>query len=179
MPVGPLAVTDEVAIELVWKVGKATAEALGQAFPANPVDEVVDLMAEKLGRKGKRSGAGFYDYPKDAKKHLWSGLAEDFPLSEKQPDVAEVEQRLLYIQALESARCLEENVLTHPADGDIGSIFGIGFPPWTGGVLSYIDTIGIKTFVAECDRLAKAYGSRFEVSPWLRDRAEKNQAFYS
>jgi len=179
MPVGPLAVTDEVAIELVWKVGKATAEAMGREFPADPVEQVVDTMVVKLGRKGKRLGAGFYDYPKDAKKYLWPGLAEHFPLRENQPDVADLEQRLLYIQALESARCLEENVVTHPADADIGSIFGIGYPAWTGGVLSYIDTVGIKKFVSECDRLAESLGERFKVSAWLRERAGKNQAFYS
>jgi 3-hydroxyacyl-CoA dehydrogenase/enoyl-CoA hydratase/3-hydroxybutyryl-CoA epimerase len=160
-------------------VGKATAEAMGRDFPADPVEQVVDTMVVKLGRKGKRLGAGFYDYPEDAKKHLWPGLEEHFPLRENQPDVTELEQRLLYIQALESARCLEENVLTHPADADIGSIFGIGYPAWTGGTLSYIDTVGIKKFVSECDRLAESLGERFEVSPWLRERAEKNQAFYS
>lgn len=179
MPVGPLAVTDEVSIELAWKVGKATALGLGLDFPADPAQEVIVTMIEKLDRKGKRYGAGFYDYPEGAKKHLWQGLAEHFPPSDNQPDVSEVIQRLLYIQALESARCLEENVLTHPADGDIGSIFGIGFPPWTGGVMSYIDTIGIGKFVEDCDRLADTCGSRFQVSPWLRERAEKNQPFHS
>jgi len=93
--------------------------------------------------------------------------------------VAELEQRLLYIQALESARCIEEKVLTHPADGDIGSIFGIGFPAWTGGTLSYIDTMGIGVFVAECDRLAKRYGKRFKPSKWLRARAERNEPFHA
>jgi len=179
MPVGPLAVTDEVTIELIWKVGKATAEALGTQYPADPVDQTIDMMMVNLDRKGKRYGAGFYDYPKDGKKHLWPGLGEQFPLLENQPDVAEVEKRLLFTQALESARCLEEKVVTHPEDADIGSIFGIGFPPWTGGTLSYIDTIGIQAFVAECDRLAKTLGPRFEVSPWLRERATGNQSFYS
>jgi 3-hydroxyacyl-CoA dehydrogenase/enoyl-CoA hydratase/3-hydroxybutyryl-CoA epimerase len=178
MPVGPLAVTDEVSIELAWKVGKATAQALGQEYPADPPQQVIVKMVEELQRKGKRHGAGFYDYPPDAKKRLWPGLADHFPQREEQPGVPELEQRLLYIQALESARCFEENVVTDPADADVGSIFGIGFPAWTGGTLSYIDTIGIKTFVADCDRLAAALGPRFEVSTWLRQRAENNQAFY-
>jgi 3-hydroxyacyl-CoA dehydrogenase/enoyl-CoA hydratase/3-hydroxybutyryl-CoA epimerase len=85
---------------------------------------------------------------------------------------------LLTIQALETARCVEEGVVTHAEDGDIGSIFGWGFPPYTGGTLSYIDTVGIQDFVAECDRMAQAYGERFEVSGWLRERADKNQSFY-
>jgi 3-hydroxyacyl-CoA dehydrogenase/enoyl-CoA hydratase/3-hydroxybutyryl-CoA epimerase len=178
MPVGPLAVTDEVSIELAWKVGKATAEGKGLEYPADPPQEVIVTMMEKLDRKGKRYGAGFYDYPKDEKKRLWPGLAEHFPVRDDQPDVNDLIQRLLCIQALESARCLEENVLTHAADGDIGSIFGIGFPPWTGGVLSYIDTIGIRQFVEDCDRLAQTCGERFKVSPWLRERAEKDLPFH-
>jgi len=179
MPVGPLAVTDEVTLELAWKVGKATAKALGETYPSDEAQQVVVTMVEKLNRKGKRYGAGFYEYPADAKKHLWTGLAEHFPQRKEQPNVSDLEQRFLYIQALESARCFEENVVTHPADADVGSILGIGFPPWTGGTLSYIDTVGIGSFVAECDRLAKTLGPRFEVSAWLRERAKKKQAFYS
>lgn len=179
MPVGPLAVTDEVTIELAWKVGKATAAGLGLDYPADPAQEVIAKMMDPLDRKGKRYGAGFYDYPRDAKKHLWPGLAEHFPHAEQQPDVDAVKQRLLYIQALESARCFEENVITHPQDADVGSIFGIGFPAWTGGVLSYIDTIGIQQFVADCDQLAQAHGDRFKVSAWLRERAENNTPFYA
>ena len=178
LPVGPLAVTDEVTIELAWKIGKATAEALGKAYPSDPAEQVITIMMG-LARKGKRYGAGFYDYPADGKKHLWAGLAQHFPLSEQQPDVAAVKQRMLYIEALESARCFEEKVVTHPADADIGSIFGLGFPAWTGGVLSFIDTIGIGQFVKDCDRLAKAHGQRFKVSRWLRARAKNNQPFYS
>jgi 3-hydroxyacyl-CoA dehydrogenase/enoyl-CoA hydratase/3-hydroxybutyryl-CoA epimerase len=178
MPVGPLAVTDEVTLELALKVGRETARALGQQFPRDPADHVLVKLADELGRKGKRYGKGFYDYPADAKKRLWPGLAQHFPLSAEQPSVEEVKTRLLYRQALESARCFEEGVLTHPADGDVGSIFGIGFPAWTGGVLSFIDTLGIARFVAECDRLAEVYGERFRVSDWLRERAAKSQAFY-
>jgi 3-hydroxyacyl-CoA dehydrogenase / enoyl-CoA hydratase / 3-hydroxybutyryl-CoA epimerase len=178
LPVGPLTVTDEVTIELAWKIGKATAEALGKAYPSDPAEQAISTMME-LGRKGKRYGAGFYQYPADGKKHLWSGLAQHFPLSEQQPDVTAVKERLLYIEALESARCFEEKVITHPADADIGSIFGLGFPAWTGGVLSFIDTVGIGQFVKNCDRLAKAHGERFKVSRWLRARAKNNQPFYS
>ncbi|HMB60741.1 MAG TPA: 3-hydroxyacyl-CoA dehydrogenase NAD-binding domain-containing protein, partial [Xanthomonadales bacterium] len=179
MPVGPLAVTDEVTIELAWKVGKATAAGLGLDYPSDPAQEVIARMIDPLDRKGKRYGAGFYDYPADAKKHLWPGLAEHFPHAESQPEVEAVIERLLTIQALESARCYEENVITHPEDADVGSIFGIGFPAWTGGVLSYIDTVGIREFVAVCDRLAKAHGDRFTVSPWLRERADSDSPFYS
>jgi 3-hydroxyacyl-CoA dehydrogenase/enoyl-CoA hydratase/3-hydroxybutyryl-CoA epimerase len=178
MPVGPLAVTDEVTLELAYKVGKETAAALGQEYPADASQEAIQKMVENLGRKGKRFGKGFYAYPENATKHLWPGLAEQFPVSPEQPDIEELKKRLLTIQALETARCVEEGVLTHPEDGDIGSIFGWGFPPYTGGTLSYIDTVGIQAFVAECDRMAETYGERFEVSAWLRERAGNNQSFY-
>jgi len=178
LPVGPLAVVDEVTLELAYKIGKETAQAMGKQYPADKGQEVIFRMVEDLDRKGKRFGAGFYDYPADAKKHLWPGLSEEFPASEEQPPVDELIKRLLYIQALETARCFEEGVITHPEDGDIGSIFGWGFPPWAGGTLSLIDTVGIGEFVSECDRMAEAYGSRFAVSDWLRDRARQNLSFY-
>jgi 3-hydroxyacyl-CoA dehydrogenase/enoyl-CoA hydratase/3-hydroxybutyryl-CoA epimerase len=178
MPVGPLAVTDEVTLELAYKIGRETAVALGHDYPADASQEAVRKMVEDLERKGKRFGQGFYDYPEGATKHLWSGLSEQFPPSHEQPDIEELQQRLLTIQALETARCFEEEVLTHVEDGDIGSIFGWGFPPYTGGTLSYIDTLGIQEFVSTCDRMAVAYGQRFAVSPWLRERAAKNLSFY-
>ncbi len=178
MPVGPLAVTDEVTLELAYKIGKETAAALGQEFPADASQRVIQKMVEDLERKGKRFGKGFYDYPEGATKHLWPGLAEQFPVSAEQPGLKELQKRLLTIQALETARCVEEGVVTHPEDGDIGSIFGWGFPPYTGGTLSYIDTVGIREFVAECDRMTETYGKRFMVSPWLRERAGNNQPFY-
>lgn len=178
MPVGPLAVTDEVSLELAHKVGRETAAALGRQYPGKASETVIQRMVEELDRRGKRFGKGFYDYPMDAKKRLWTGLAEHFPPSAEQPDIDELKKRFLYIQALESARCLEEGVLSHPEDGDIGSVFGIGYPAWTGGTLSYIDTVGIAAFVAECDRLAAACGERFAVSDWLRERARQNRALY-
>ena len=178
MPVGPLAVTDEVTLELAYKIGKETTEAMGLEYPADPASAAIQKMVEVLDRRGKRFGNGFYDYPADAKKHLWAGLAEHFPEAEKQPDVEALIKRLLYIQALETTRCFEEGVLTHPEDGDIGSIFGWGFPPWSGGTLSFIDTVGIQEFVSECDRMAETYGDRFKVSGWLRERAAQNQSFY-
>ena len=96
----------------------------------------------------------------------------------QQPTAEEVQKRLLYIQALETARCMEEGVVTTPGEADLGSILGWGFPAWTGGTLSYIDTIGIREFVAECERLAKRYGKRFKPSKWLRERAERGEPFH-
>jgi 3-hydroxyacyl-CoA dehydrogenase/enoyl-CoA hydratase/3-hydroxybutyryl-CoA epimerase len=178
MPVGPLAVTDEVTLELAYKIGRETAEALDREYPADASQEAVRKMVEDLDRKGKRFGRGFYEYPEGAKKFLWPGLAEHFPLADEQPELAELQKRLLTIQALETARCFEEEVLTHVEDADIGSIFGWGFPAYTGGTLSYIDTMGIRNFVARCDRMTETYGKRFAVSPWLRERAAKALPFY-
>lgn len=177
LPVGPLAVMDEVTLELGYNITMQAARDFGDDFEFASGFPVMRRFVEELDRKGKRFGKGFYDYPEGAKKYLWPGLAEVYPLLEKQPPVQEVIDRLLYRQALESARCLEEGVLDHPADADIGSIFGWGFPAWTGGTLSFIDTVGIRNFVAECDRMADSYGDRFEVSDWLRERAERGESF--
>ena len=171
MPVGPLAVHDEVTIELSYKIMKQTAADLGDAFVATGADEVITHFVENLDRRGKRFGKGFYEYPEGGKKFLWPGLADEFPPAAEQPSVETITERLLHMQALESARCMEENVVTNGAEGDIGSIFGWGFPPWSGGTFSYIDTIGVEQFVADCERLAAAHGDRFAPSDWLRGRA--------
>jgi len=179
LPVGPLAVMDEVTLELGYNISMQAAKDLGDdyAFPSG--FPVMRKFVEELDRRGKRFGKGFYDYPEGGKKHLWSGLAELYPVKEEQPPVHEVIDRLMVRQALETARCFEEGVMNHPADADIGSIFGWGFPPWTGGTLSFIDSVGIKHFVSECDRMAEAYGPRFAVSDWLRQRAERGEAFHA
>jgi 3-hydroxyacyl-CoA dehydrogenase/enoyl-CoA hydratase/3-hydroxybutyryl-CoA epimerase len=178
MPVGPLAVSDEVSIELLWKVISQSEHDLGAAYVKPPGYSVVQRFVVTLGRLGRRHGGGFYDYPPGLPKRLWRGLADVYAQSHQQPNAAEVKKRLLYIQALESARCFEEGVMAHPADADLGSILGWGFPSWTGGTLSLIETVGLKTFVAECDRMAGLYGDRFGVSDWLRQRAERDQKFY-
>jgi 3-hydroxyacyl-CoA dehydrogenase/enoyl-CoA hydratase/3-hydroxybutyryl-CoA epimerase len=178
MPVGPLAVADEVTIDLQWKVIRQTEQDLGRRFVKPVAYDVVQKFVEELKRPGRRFGAGFYDYPQDAKKHLWPGLAEVYPRAAQQPSVEEVEKRLMYIQALETTRCMEEGVVTTAAEADLGSILGWGFPAWTGGTLSFIDTIGVRSFVAECDRLARRYGKRFRPSKWLRERAERDEPFH-
>ena len=178
LPVGPLAVMDEVTLELGYKITMQAASDFGKGYEFATAFPVMKKFVEELDRKGKRFGKGFYEYPKGGKKYLWPGLAELYPLTEEQPPVQEVIDRLMYRQALETARCFEEGVMDHVADADIGSIFGWGFPPWTGGTLSFIDTVGIKHFVAECDRMTEAYGSRFAVSDWLRQRAERGETFH-
>jgi 3-hydroxyacyl-CoA dehydrogenase/enoyl-CoA hydratase/3-hydroxybutyryl-CoA epimerase len=180
MPVGPLAQSDEVSQELSWKIiQQARADGLGAHYTRGAVVPVLEKMMA-LGRKGRRFGGGFYEYPQDgSKKVLWSGLKAEFPPKSSQPEVGELRTRLLTIQALEAARCFEEGVITDPADADVGAVFGIGYPKWTGGPLSYIDTVGIAAFVADCERFALAYGARYAPSAWLKARAAKGQGFYA
>ena len=177
MPVGPLDVGDAVSIELGYKVREQTKKDLGDAYKPAPGDHIVDRLME-LGRLGKKAGKGYYEYPEGGKKFLWPGLTENWPSAADQPDVTEVKKRFLYRQAVEAARCLEETVLTDPADGDIRAIFGWGFAPFTGGPFSLIDAVGVDAFVRECDRLAQQYGARFAPPKLLRDMAAKGESFY-
>lgn len=177
MPVSPLALADEVAIELMHHVKEATKRDLGPDYQPPIADKVVDMMMAK-GRKGKKAAAGFYDYPEGGKKHLWAGLAELFPLSDVQIDADEAKRRFLYIQALETARCFDEGVITSAADADVGAILGWGFAPYTGGPVSLIDTVGVAEFVRQCDEFASKYGDRFAVPALLREMAEKGETFH-
>jgi 3-hydroxyacyl-CoA dehydrogenase/enoyl-CoA hydratase/3-hydroxybutyryl-CoA epimerase len=179
MPVGPLAVADEVSIELMYKGRAAERADLGDAYESDPAESVLKLFVEELGRLGRKSKAGFYDYPDDGRKVLWSGLATHFPLAPRQPSLEEVKTRILYRQAVEAARCLAENVITKPADGDLGAVLGWGFAPFTGGPFSMIDTVGVARFVKECDRLSKDYGPRFSPPESLRKMAAENRTLYA
>jgi 3-hydroxyacyl-CoA dehydrogenase/enoyl-CoA hydratase/3-hydroxybutyryl-CoA epimerase len=178
MPMAPLALCDEVALDLIYKVGKQTQKDLGDTYRRGPLDGLIEKLVVELGRLGKKAGKGFYEYPADGKKRLWPGLADLVPRAADQPEAEELRTRFLYIQALETARCYEERVVTDPADADIGAILGWGFAPWTGGPLSFIDTIGAAAFVKECDRLAQKYGERFTPTALLRRMAEAGESFY-
>ena len=180
LPVGPLAVVDEVSLAITLKVyDQWVADGVQPPHePALTIDLTRRLVNE-FGRKGKAAGAGFYDYPEGGKKQLWPGLAQVCPPAATQPDVEEVKRRLLTIQALEAARCVEEGVITDPGSVDLGSILGIGFPAWTGGALSYIETVGLQRFVDEAQRMAESYGLRYQPSAWLRQRAREGQAFHA
>ena len=178
LPVGPLALLDELTFDLPLKiVDQAIAEEGASYVPPAGVP-VLRRMRDEVGRSGRKSGGGFYDYPQGGKKTLWPGLAEIYP-PKPGYDVEELKKRLLYAQAIETARCLEEGVLETPEDADLGALYGWGFPAWTGGTISYIDTIGIETFVREADRLAQTYGARFAPSAWLRAKAERGEGFYA
>jgi len=178
MPVGPLAVSDEVSIELGHRITEATKAAMGAAYKGTQADDVAAHMVA-LGRLGRKAGKGYYDYPADGgKKALWPGLATEYPVTVPQPSPAEVRERLLYRQLVECARCFAEGVLVTPQDGDLGAIFGWGFAPWTGGPFSAIDTIGAAQVVAVLDQLAAAHGERFAPPQQLRDMAESGGTYY-
>ena len=179
MPVGPLAVADEVSLDLMRAVSAQTARDLGDSWTAPPGEEVLEAMAGRLGRGGRKAGKGFYDYPAEGRKRLWPGLAERFPKAAAQPDAADVQRRLLWVQSLEAARCLEEGVLETAADGDLGSVLGWGFPAHTGGALSLVDTVGIENFIAGCDRLAQRHGARFAPPAELRAMAARGARLYA
>jgi len=145
-----------------------------------PVLALLEEMVEKRGRFGRKNGKGFYDYAPGAPKKLWPGLAElqGKKLDPDTIDIEELKLRLLGIQALETARCFEEKVLTDVREADVGSILGFGFAPFSGGTLSWIDSMGTKKFVALCRRLEKKYGARFAPSKLLIEMADKGESFY-
>lgn len=178
MPMPPLGLADEVGIGLMYQVGKQTKADLGDAFQENPSSTVLELFVEKLERTGKRGKAGFYDYPDGGDKRLWSGLSEHYEPLERQPNVEELKKRFLYVQAVEAARCMEEGLLESPNEADLGAILGWGFSPWTGGPLSYIESIGLSTFVEEAERLSFEYGERFSPPNILKDMATSGDVFY-
>lgn len=180
MPVGPLSLNDEVAVDLAWKIVKATEADLGAAAIDPRQKSLLSDMVEKHGRLGRKNGKGFYDYPEKAPKKLWPGLA-DLQKTKLDPDsidIQELKDRLLAMQALETARCFEEGVLTDVREADVGSILGFGFAPFSGGTLSYIDMMGTKRFVALCEKLEKKFGDRFKPSPLLIEMASKGETFY-
>jgi len=180
MPVGPLALNDEVAVDLAWKILKATEADLGAKAVDARQKTLLREMVEKRGRFGRKNGKGFYDYPANGPKKLWPDLV-DFQLKKLDPDKIDIEElklRLLGIQALETSRCFEEKVLTDVREADVGSILGFGFAPFSGGTLSWIDMMGTKRFVELCRKLDKKFGARFAPNKLLIDLAQHNEGFY-
>lgn len=171
MPVGPLAIQDEVALTLSEHVANETRKALqaeGKDLPRSGADDVIQTMIHTFNRKGKAAGAGFYDYPEGGKKHLWEGLSH----WKKDVDISEQEMidRFLFVQALDTLRCYEENVLESVIDANIGSIFGIGFAPWTGGAIQFLNQYGLEQAVQRANQLEANYGERFKAPQLLKDK---------
>jgi 3-hydroxyacyl-CoA dehydrogenase / enoyl-CoA hydratase / 3-hydroxybutyryl-CoA epimerase len=178
MPLGPLQLVDETSIDLGVKIAKATKAAMGDAYPDGAVDKVLFAMADQ-GRLGKKSNAGFYAYDADGKRTgLWDGLDAAYRVADVQPNLTDVQHRLLMAQVLEAVRALEDGVLTDIREGDVGAILGWGFAPWSGGPFSWLDMLGAAKAVEICDGLTATYGARFTTPKLLRDMAAKGESFY-
>lgn len=181
-PAPVLQLSDELNLELMAKIAKATAEA-NPDVPQHPGQVVVTKMLE-AGRAGRLRGAGFYDYEDGKRGSIWAGLADLFPVATEQPPIEDIRDRMLFAEALETAKTFEEGVITSAAAANIGSIMGIGFPPNTGGAAQFMTgyegpdgTIGLTAFLARADELAAKYGDRFQATPWLRELAASGQGF--
>ncbi|MEZ0577610.1 3-hydroxyacyl-CoA dehydrogenase NAD-binding domain-containing protein [Nocardioides sp. MH1] len=186
-PAPVLQLSDELNLELMAKIGKATREgieATGETYVGHPGEAVVLKMLE-AGRAGRLRGAGFYDYEDGKRGSIWAGLAELFPVAAEQPDIQDIRDRMLFAEALETAKCFEEGVITSAAAANIGSIMGIGFPPNTGGAAQFMSgyedketgEIGLNAFLKRADELAAKYGERFQATAWLRELAASGGSF--
>ena len=187
MPVGPLALTDEVSLSLMAHIRKQTMEdfkAEGKEMPSHPSTEVMEKMLEQK-RAGKAAGGGFYEYPQGGKKHLWSGLKDLFEKKNVKTDdpermkaeEKEMIDRMMFIQCIETVRCVDEKVLRSVEDANIGSIFGWGFAPFKGGTLQFINDYGAKAFVARAKELHAKYGERFAVPASLEKMAKEGKEY--
>ncbi|MGR3375640.1 3-hydroxyacyl-CoA dehydrogenase NAD-binding domain-containing protein [Salipiger abyssi] len=178
MPLGPLQLVDETSIELGVKIARATRAAMGEAYPDGAVDAVLFEMAD-AGRLGRKAGAGFYAYDERGKRAgLWDGLTSQYPPEAEQPELIDVQHRLLFIQALEAVRALEAGVLEDIREGDVGAILGWGFAPWSGGPFSWLDMLGTPYAAERCDALSEMHGARFACPALLREMAGRGESFY-
>ena len=182
-PAKVLSLMDELTLTLPRKIRRETQRAVeeaGGSWQPHPSDAVIDRMVDEFGRTGRSGGAGFYEYGEDGKRSgLWPGLREHFTQADATIPFVDMQERMLFSEALDTVRCFEEGVLTSVADANIGSIFGIGFPGWTGGVIQYINGYegGLPGFVARARELQAAYGERFAPSALLVEKAEKGEKF--
>jgi 3-hydroxyacyl-CoA dehydrogenase / enoyl-CoA hydratase / 3-hydroxybutyryl-CoA epimerase len=180
MPVGPLALNDEVGVDLSWKIIQAAEKDLGPGA-VNPAQKrLIEAMVVQDGRFGRKNGKGFYDYPANGPKTLWPGLAKIVGkrLDPDDISVKDLKDRFLFTVALEAARCMEEGVVTDPREADVGSILGFGYAPYSGGALSFIDGMGLKAFVVRARELAAKYGPQFAPGEKLVRMAEHGETFY-
>ncbi|ASM73141.1 MULTISPECIES: 3-hydroxyacyl-CoA dehydrogenase NAD-binding domain-containing protein [Roseobacteraceae] len=177
-PVGPIQLGDETSVDLAVRIMKATKAAMGNAYPGSEADNLIVWMEEE-GRLGRKSKAGYFNYDENGKRlGYWKGIHDKYPLAEEQPDLIEVQERLMFAQVLEAVRALEEGVLEDIREGDVGAILGWGFAPWSGGPFSWLDILGTPYAAERCDTLQAKFGDRFECPALLREMAEKNQSFY-
>ncbi|MEM8935111.1 MAG: 3-hydroxyacyl-CoA dehydrogenase NAD-binding domain-containing protein [Pseudomonadota bacterium] len=178
MPVGPLALTDETSLELGYRIMDSARQEEGDDYQPTGVEEFLDHMVNDLGRLGRKSGGGFYQYPENGEKFLWPDLAEHYPHAADQPSLEEAKERILFAQLIPASKCFADGIVPDPQSADIGAIFGFGFAPWTGGPMSHIDTMGVDIFVQRADALAQKYGARFAPPQLFRDLAASGKSLY-
>ncbi|MCV6594545.1 MAG: 3-hydroxyacyl-CoA dehydrogenase NAD-binding domain-containing protein [Silicimonas sp.] len=177
-PVGPVQLGDETSVDLAVRIMKATKAGMGDAYDASEADNLIVWM-EELGRLGRKSKAGYFDYDDKGKRTgFWKGIHDKYPVADEQPDLETVQNRLMMAQVLEAVRALEEGVLEDIREGDVGAVLGWGFAPWSGGPFGWLDIIGAKKAVEICDDLEARFGKRFKAPDLLRDVAEKGDTFY-
>ncbi|KIN70844.1 Fatty oxidation complex, alpha subunit [Sulfitobacter noctilucae] len=177
-PVGPVQLGDETSVDLATKIMRATKAAMGNAYPSSEADNLI-VWLEEQGRLGRKTKAGYFDYDEKGKRlGYWKGMHDKYPLAEVQPELQDVQDRLMFVQVLEAVRALEEGVLMDIREGDVGAILGWGFAPWSGGPFSWLDMIGTPYAAERCDQLEAQFGERFKCPDLLREMAAKNQSFY-
>lgn len=173
---------DELTLTLPRKIrneSRKAVEAQGGSWTEHPADRVIDRMVDEFERPGRSGGAGFYEYADGKRVRLWPGLREHFAKPDAEIPFEDMKERMLFAEALDTVRLFEEGVLTSVADANIGSIMGIGFPAWTGGVIQYINGYegGLPGFTARARELAAAYGERFTPPALLVEKAERGETF--
>jgi len=179
-PVGPLAVIDEISIELIAHIRDQTWHDLkieGKDLPTGPWDSVIDFMTKEVKRTGRASGGGFYEYPKGKKKFLWPELNNYYPLSDNLLEEKEMIDRFYFIQVIETIKCYSEGVLTKVTDANIGSILGWGFPSFTGGTLQFVNSYGMEDFKNRCKELSENYGERFSCPKLIDEMINNGETF--
>jgi 3-hydroxyacyl-CoA dehydrogenase/enoyl-CoA hydratase/3-hydroxybutyryl-CoA epimerase len=183
-PAPVLQLSDELNLKLMRKIrlaAKEAADAVSSGWDGHPSEQVIDRMLDEFDRPGRLEGRGFYEYVDGARSGLWTGLRQAFPST---LGLKDLEERMLFIESIESVKCLEEGVVESVADANIGSILGIGYPGWTGGVLQYVNAYehagepqGPASFVARARELAERYGERFEPPASLVEKAERGESY--
>ena len=175
-PVGPLALSDEVNIALIGRIRKQILK-YDKKNSVGPWDKVIELMVSNLNREGRSGNSGFYDYPKNEKKHIWGNLENYFPVSTNEIPEKDIVDRLLFTQIIEAISCYEKNIITSIQDANIGSILGLGFPSDSGGILQFVNNYGVQKFRDRSLQLADQYGKRFTPPKLLNEMARTKKDF--
>jgi 3-hydroxyacyl-CoA dehydrogenase/enoyl-CoA hydratase/3-hydroxybutyryl-CoA epimerase len=165
---GPLAMADELGLKLVLRYEEQAAEHYGKRYLQHPAVPALLVLRDELDRSGRAKRAGFYTYDADGDGRLWEGLADHFPVTKDDYDRARMKDRFLFTQVIEAGWCLQEEVIAHIAAANLASVYGWGFPGYTGGVMRYVYSYGKENFIARCGELKERYGQRFTVPTYLK-----------